>query len=94
MSFRGALAVSVLRRELSLMGSYRIEKRGSHFVVFDAEGLAVSGGFTEYAVAMASMERRQRTSQRGYRPCMSCRKPFLSEGWHNRLCPRCKALGD
>ncbi len=24
------------------------------------------------------------------RVCMSCREPFLSEGWHNRLCPKCR----
>ena len=24
------------------------------------------------------------------RPCMACGKPFLSEGWHNRLCDRCR----
>ncbi len=24
------------------------------------------------------------------RACMACRQPFLSEGWHNRLCPRCR----
>jgi hypothetical protein len=24
------------------------------------------------------------------RPCMSCRKPFDSEGNHNRICPSCK----
>ena len=23
------------------------------------------------------------------RPCLNCRKPFLSEGPHNRLCPLC-----
>lgn len=25
------------------------------------------------------------------RPCLSCSKPFWSEGAHNRICPRCKA---
>lgn len=24
------------------------------------------------------------------RSCMACGQPFLSEGWHNRLCPRCR----
>lgn len=24
------------------------------------------------------------------RPCMCCRKPFESEGAHNRLCPECR----
>lgn len=28
------------------------------------------------------------------RPCLCCRKDFLSEGAHNRLCNRCRALGD
>jgi len=25
------------------------------------------------------------------RPCLTCSKPFWSEGAHNRICPRCKA---
>lgn len=24
------------------------------------------------------------------RPCMCCKNPFNSEGWHNRLCTDCK----
>jgi hypothetical protein len=24
------------------------------------------------------------------RVCMSCRESFLSEGWHNRLCHKCR----
>ncbi len=29
------------------------------------------------------------------RTCLSCVKPFDSEGWHNRLCPQCrKRSGD
>lgn len=29
------------------------------------------------------------------RKCLSCEKPFDSEGWHNRLCPQCrKRSGD
>ena len=24
------------------------------------------------------------------RTCMACGQPFLSEGWHNRLCARCR----
>mgnify|MGYP001216693820 CR=1 FL=1 len=24
------------------------------------------------------------------RSCMSCGESFASEGWHNRLCPRCR----
>ncbi|MEX2644531.1 MAG: hypothetical protein WD270_13830 [Acetobacterales bacterium] len=28
------------------------------------------------------------------RSCMTCSRPFVSEGWHNRMCPRCRKLGD
>lgn len=26
------------------------------------------------------------------RECMSCSRPFDSEGWHNRLCNKCRKL--
>ena len=28
------------------------------------------------------------------RPCMSCGEPFQSDGWHNRLCQRCRKRSD
>lgn len=28
------------------------------------------------------------------RTCMCCAKPFLSLGFHNRLCDRCRGIGD
>ena len=39
----------------------------------------------------------------GYRPvgdvsmqrdCMTCGRAFISEGWHNRMCPRCRKRGN
>jgi hypothetical protein len=32
---------------------------------------------------------RARGNNPAERPCLSCGEPFLSEGWHNRLCGRC-----
>jgi hypothetical protein len=26
----------------------------------------------------------------GMRRCLACKEPFDSEGWHNRLCPKCR----
>ena len=76
------------------MSPYKIKKRGYSYFVLDADDEVVGGGFTSHAMAALSMERLQRASQSGYRPCMSCQKPFLSEGSHNRLCPRCKSRAD
>lgn len=28
------------------------------------------------------------------RDCMTCGRSFVSEGWHNRMCPRCRKRGD
>ncbi len=28
------------------------------------------------------------------RDCMTCGRTFVSEGWHNRMCPRCRKRGD
>jgi hypothetical protein len=36
---------------------------------------------------MPMLERRMK---RGPRPCLSCRKTFVSEGLHNRLCDPCR----
>ncbi len=45
--------------------------------------------FQETASGMAAAERKARKEKRTLRPCLCCRKPFMSEGWHDRLCNRC-----
>ena len=36
------------------------------------------------------MGERERAKPRTKRPCLCCKKPFMSEGAHNRLCNECK----
>ena len=28
------------------------------------------------------------------RACIACGEAFMSEGWHNRLCPKCRRKSD
>lgn len=34
---------------------------------------------------------RRRAAQASRRPCITCGQPFLSEGFHNRMCTTCRA---
>jgi len=33
---------------------------------------------------------RDRADEAKFRQCLSCNGAFESEGWHNRLCPKCR----
>ena len=37
-------------------------------------------------------EFRAVTDRPSKRKCMSCHKPFDSQGWHNRLCNTCRSM--
>jgi len=69
---------------------------GVHYAVFRGKK-RVSQRFTRHAAAdarrleMAEADARAGRSKR--RPCMTCKKPFLSEGPHHRMCGRCRAHG-
>ena len=41
-----------------------------------------------------AQSRTDKARKRIDRPCLCCRSVFASEGIHNRLCDRCRRLGD
>ena len=72
---------------------YEVEKRGVLFYVIGAEGQRLGMGYLLRADAEAGVESLLRPAKRSFRACMSCRRPFESEGIHNRLCGQCKRRG-
>ena len=46
----------------------------------------------EIAVMLASEKRRGGPKSK-IRPCLTCRRPFFSEGSHHRMCDCCKQVG-
>lgn len=53
----------------------------------------VRGGYVRYKDAYRMMDRVEITPEvtTQTRPCMTCQKPFESEGKHNRMCKYCRA---
>lgn len=41
----------------------------------------------------AAQARTDAARKRGLRACMTCGKPFMSEGIHNRMCTPCRGQG-
>jgi deoxycytidylate deaminase len=76
-------------------GRYAVQSVRGGYVVLDPEGRIVAKGFGDHDRAVAKCARLQReadtVAKRGERPCISCAKPFDSEGIHNRMCPTCRA---
>lgn len=74
------------------MGAPLLEIRGSctsWAILRDGVVIAQVNGKHDMAVAKAAtLERKQASARR--RPCLCCRKTFLSEGPHNRLCNICR----
>jgi hypothetical protein len=76
-------------------GKWRVVPKGEDvFEVRDAEG-EVYGTYLTIHAAEAARGHGQRRDDakvsRKVRPCMTCRKPFESEGIHNRMCNGCRA---
>lgn len=80
-----AFATKVLRRAFE-DGGRIAGALSAKAIRFAAEQLGL-GGRTAHAKPAAAGDARTRV-------CLSCRRPFASEGIHNRLCSRCKGGGD
>ena len=67
------------------------------YAVWSPEGERVTEYYIHKPYALERMTRLQeaadKAAQRRVRPCMTCRHDFVSEGIHNRMCPRCRAHG-
>lgn len=77
---------------------WRHVRRGDdHFQVLRPDG-TVYGDYPTLNQAAATVGIRQKetdaAARKMTRACMCCRRPFDSEGIHNRLCDGCRRLGD
>ena len=70
---------------------YTVRPAGNRrFAVFNAKGVRVSGLYDCREFALTRAESLERQAGRQERPCLTCAKPFMSEGVHNRMCNRCR----
>ena len=70
---------------------HRVEKRGALFYVIGVNGRAIGRGYAQREEAEQYLDALLRSAQKRVRICISCQKPFESEGSHNRRCNRCKS---
>jgi len=86
-------AVNLVRRasRVFVRAGYSGQHRGwAVFVTLDGKEQQVTGWHGGVARAEARMEELQRQARLKQRPCLTCGRPFMSEGIHNRICPKCK----
>ncbi|WP_339745631.1 hypothetical protein [uncultured Maricaulis sp.] len=70
---------------------YTVRSVGNgRFAVFNAKGVRVSGLYDCKDFALTRAESLARQARRQERPCLTCAKPFMSEGIHNRMCNPCR----
>ena len=72
----------------------KVTKRGALFYVVDEANRPLGVGHVLRERAEEDLSDMIRASQRTIRTCMTCQKPFESEGSHNRMCPSCKRRSD
>lgn len=68
----------------------KVVRRNLADVVVDATGAVVSIEYWTLRGALAAKDRLTRAASFTTRPCITCRKPFESEGIHNRMCGHCR----
>lgn len=70
--------------------AFSVKKLPLGYVVVDAQGKYVSRAFQLEASAQGALTRAIRDAGLRERPCLCCKRPFMSEGIHNRMCPACR----
>lgn len=70
---------------------HKVTKRGALFYVVDEVNRPFGIGHVLRENAEEALSDMMRAFQRSIRTCMTCQKPFESEGTHNRRCNRCKS---
>ncbi|WFU64846.1 hypothetical protein [Bradyrhizobium brasilense] len=87
---------------LGIEGYRLCDRLAYHLLAFDppitraqvrAEYNAIDPYSTEKRRALVREQVRKRLASQTKRNCMCCRKPFPSEGHHNRLCDACRKRG-
>lgn len=77
---------------------YGVQKANGWHRITNPEGAFVGQPYSSKKAALEAADRLQQAadskSKPGERCCLRCGSPFLSEGIHNRMCNRCRGLGD
>lgn len=77
---------------------YGVQKANGWYRITNPEGAFVGQPYSGKKAAQEAADRMQaeadQKAKRGERCCLRCGSPFLSEGIHNRMCNRCRGLGD
>ena len=76
-------------------GEFEIEyQRGRGWFVIAPDGTTDERSFANRNAALSARgwakAKGAQASRASERPCMTCRKPFLSEGPHHRMCTGCR----
>lgn len=69
---------------------YKVTRSGSIYLLLNEKGRSTGQVYWTEADAEAARLELTRKAQQKIRICMSCQKPFESEGSHNRMCLLCK----
>jgi hypothetical protein len=72
------------------MNRFTVEREGYGWIVCK-DGEKVIGAVSAKWRADDQREKLERDARKKLRPCITCRKAFLSEGAHNRMCKSCRA---
>jgi len=72
-------------------GRLHVRRFGAYHAVF-AGKTKVSGPLGSLEIATATRDRLDRERGQSRRRCMTCTKPFSSDGPHNRMCESCRQL--
>ena len=67
--------------------------KGAYYVVAPS-GRRLSAAIGSLDVAKTTLENMHRRATRRHRECICCGAGFMSEGNHNRMCPKCRGADD
>jgi len=74
---------------------HRVMQQDGAYVVIDPDGHCVFGpGYKSLAEKKCDALQAAADGNGRTRACMCCRTEFHSEGFHNRLCARCRGSAD
>lgn len=80
------------RRSKAPTGDYRLRdvRRGGSLVfeVVNRAGVTVAA-LSSRDLALRKIDMLERQARSRFRPCITCKRPFESEGIHNRMCADC-----
>lgn len=75
------------------MSDLSVRKSGHNWAVFRGN-FRISPLLSSQLVAEDWRSREEQSEKQQTRSCMCCQQSFVSEGWHNRLCDKCRTKSE